>query len=120
MTTSITINPSWYSSTPSPAQAGKHTAFNGVNDDFIKSFGDIVDMVNPLQHIPIISTLYQKATGDTMGTAASLAGGAIFGGPIGLIASIANMIFEGETGQGVAGATFAAVTGKYEKAAGLS
>jgi hypothetical protein len=54
-----------------------------------KSFGfsDIVDMINPLQHIPVVSNLYQSATGDTMGAIAQIVGGAIFGGPIGALVS---------------------------------
>ncbi|HAJ89919.1 MAG TPA: hypothetical protein DCM27_02730 [Rhodospirillaceae bacterium] len=54
-----------------------------------KSFGfaDIVDIVNPLQHIPVVSNLYQSATGDTMGAIAQIVGGAIFGGPVGALVS---------------------------------
>lgn len=54
-----------------------------------KSFGfsDIVDIVNPLQHIPVVSNLYQSATGDTIGAIAQIIGGAIFGGPVGALAS---------------------------------
>ncbi len=54
-----------------------------------KSFGlaDIVDMINPLQHIPVVSNLYQSATGDTIGAIAQIVGGAIFGGPIGALVS---------------------------------
>lgn len=54
-----------------------------------KSFGfsDIVDIINPLQHIPVVSNLYQSATGDTMGAIAQIVGGAIFGGPVGALVS---------------------------------
>lgn len=54
-----------------------------------KSFGlaDIIDIVNPLQHIPVVSNLYQSATGDTIGAVAQIVGGAIFGGPIGALVS---------------------------------
>lgn len=54
-----------------------------------KSFGflDIVDIVNPLQHIPVVSNLYQSATGDTIGAIAKIVGGAVFGGPLGALVS---------------------------------
>ena len=48
-------------------------------------FGDLVDMVNPLHHIPLVSNLYESTTGDTIGAIAKIVGGAIFGGPIGAL-----------------------------------
>lgn len=53
------------------------------------SFGisDVIDMINPLQHIPIVSNLYQSATGDKIGSVAMIVGGAIFGGPLGALTS---------------------------------
>lgn len=43
------------------------------------TFNDMLDVVNPLQHIPVVSTLYQKFTGDTIDTGPRLLGGALFG-----------------------------------------
>ncbi len=73
---------------------------------------DILDVLNPLQHIPFVSSLYRELTGDTMSTAAKFAGGALLGGPVGLIASVIDTVFEGETGGGVAESAIAALTGK--------
>ena len=56
-------------------------------------FSDIVDMINPLQHIPVVSNLYQSATGDTMGSVAQIVGGAIFGGPIGALVSTGMVVY---------------------------
>jgi hypothetical protein len=47
------------------------------------TFADLVDIINPLQHIPVIGTLYRKLTGDQIDPAMRIAGGALFGGPIG-------------------------------------
>ena len=47
------------------------------------TFGDALDLVNPLQHLPVVSTLYRKITGDVISPAMDLAGGALFGGPLG-------------------------------------
>ena len=57
-------------------------------------FGDIVDIVNPLQHIPMVSNLYQSATGDTMGSIAQIVGGGIFGGPVGALVSAGMVAFK--------------------------
>lgn len=65
------------------------------------SFWDFLDVINPLQHIPIVNTLYREITGDKIGVGARLAGGTLFGGPIGLIASFINCAIENSTGQDV-------------------
>src|SRR5690349_12138760 len=43
------------------------------------SFGALLDAINPLQHIPVVSTIYRAATGDTIGPAPRIMGGALFG-----------------------------------------
>ena len=53
------------------------------------SFGDILDIINPLQHIPIVSSIYRKISGDIIAPAMQIAGDALFGGPIGAAVSIA-------------------------------
>lgn len=65
------------------------------------SFGlsDVIDIINPLQHIPVISHLYQRMTGDTIGSVAEIVGGALFGGPIGLVTSAGMVAYEAATGQ---------------------
>jgi len=67
------------------------------------SFWDLLDVINPLQHIPIVNDLYREATGDKIGVAARLVGGTLFGGPLGLIASAANCILEESTGHDAGG-----------------
>jgi hypothetical protein len=52
------------------------------------TFGDIIDIVNPLQHLPIVGTIYRKITGDTIAPAMQIAGDALFGGPVGAIISM--------------------------------
>lgn len=46
-------------------------------------FRDLIDIVNPLHHIPVIGQLYRKVSGDVISPAFQVAGGALFGGPIG-------------------------------------
>jgi len=75
------------------------------------SFGDLLDVINPLQHIPVISTLYRHLTGDTIGTGAKLAGDTLYGGVTGLICSAADSAFEEVTGKGVGDTVYAALFG---------
>jgi len=63
------------------------------------TFGDIFDIINPLQHIPIVSTIYRSITGDDIAAAPKVAGGALFGGVIGLVVSIIDTVIEQITGQ---------------------
>lgn len=64
-------------------------------------FWDIVDIINPLQHIPVVSSIYRELTGDEIGAAPRMAGGFLFGGPIGLAVSGANVAVEAYSGQDV-------------------
>lgn len=72
-----------------------------AEDDDSPSFWDILDVINPLQHIPIINDLYREATGDKIGVGARLVGGALFGGPLGLVGAAVNAVMEEATGKDV-------------------
>jgi len=67
------------------------------------SFGDLIDIVNPLQHIPVVKDIYRDITGDEISTGSQMAGGTIYGGFIGLISSFVNSTVEQETGKTIAG-----------------
>jgi len=73
-------------------------------------FDDLVDIVNPLQHLPFISSLYRELSGDSIAPAARVAGGALYGGPAGLIAGIANVFVEAEAGNDIGGTMIARLT----------
>lgn len=62
-------------------------------------FGDLLDVINPLQHLPVVGTIYRALTGDTMSEAARMAGGALYGGPFGVVGALANVVLQRETGQ---------------------
>lgn len=68
-------------------------------DDDSFGFWDFVDIINPLQHIPVVSTIYRDLTGDTISAPARVAGGMLYGGPLGFAASIGNAILEETSGQ---------------------
>lgn len=65
------------------------------------SFWDFLDIINPLQHIPIVNTIYRHLTGDAIGALPRLVGGAVFGGPVGLGMAAANLVVQSETGRDV-------------------
>lgn len=65
------------------------------------SFWDLVDIINPLQHIPIVNSVYRAVTGDKIGGFARVAGGAIFGGPIGAAMGGVNAVVAQETGRDI-------------------
>jgi hypothetical protein len=72
---------------------------------------DVVDAINPLNHIPFISNLFEEMTGHTASPAAKIAGGTLLGGPVGFLASVMGVVFEQETGKGVGEAMVAALSG---------
>lgn len=73
------------------------------------TFGDILDVINPLQHIPIVSTIYRAITGDEISPGARVAGGALYGGPIGFAAATANALVEAATGDDIGDPVMAAL-----------
>ena len=54
--------------------------------------GEAQNALNPLQYVPVVGMIYRQATGETvppmMSIAGSVATGAMFGGPIGIIGSV--------------------------------
>jgi hypothetical protein len=73
---------------PAP-QAPKH--------DF--TFGDFISIINPLQHLPVVGTLYRAVTGDTIKTPEKIIGDTLYGGALGGLSAIADTLFEEKTGK---------------------
>lgn len=73
------------------------------------SFSDVIDMINPLQHLPVVGMIYRKLTGDTIKPISNIIGGTIFGGPIGAVSSTVNAIIKDRTGRDLAENAFAMV-----------
>ena len=65
------------------------------------SFGDIWDAINPLQHVPVVSTLYRALTGDAIAPAPRILGDTLFGGPIGAATGVANAVLKYLSGKDV-------------------
>ena len=81
-------------------QAAEEPGFQPFGKDGF-TFGDFIDIINPLQHIPIVSTIYRQLTGDDLDPGSRIGGGALFGGPIGLVASLINVLVDETTGKDV-------------------
>lgn len=64
----------------------------------LPSFSDMLDAVNPLQHIPVLSDVYREISGDGISAGASLAGGALFGGPLGFLGAVIGQVARAEFG----------------------
>ena len=79
-----------------------------INDEPF-GFGDLVDMVNPLHHIPLVGHIYREVTGDQIRPIAQIIGGAVFGGFAGAAGSLVNVIIEEETGKDITGNVIAMV-----------
>lgn len=102
-----------YSYDPEPSEIGKESRAgrpgagkSGAGKLWGKdgfTFGDFVDLINPLQHIPVVSNIYRAITGDKLDAGAHLLGGGLFGGPIGFIAATANTAIERATGKDLGG-----------------
>ncbi len=83
--------------------AGETTANDGFFGQDGLTFADLLDILNPLQHIPLIGDIYRAITDDRISTGARLAGGALYGGPLGLLGALANTAVEEATGQDIGG-----------------
>jgi hypothetical protein len=75
-------------------------------------FDDLLDIVNPLQHLPGVGQLYRHVTGDEIGMLPQIAGGLLFGGPIGAATSVVSAGVEAGTGKTPAAHALAALAGE--------
>ncbi len=81
---------------------------NHTDDEF--GFGDLIDMINPLHHIPLVGHVYREITGDEIKPISRIVGGALFGGFAGAATGVAETIIRYETGKDVAGNVMALAT----------
>jgi len=88
--------------TASPAQAVNSTKTEGKGfhpfgeDGF--SFLDLIDVVNPLHHIPVVGPLYRDITGDVIDLLPQITGSTLFFGPIGAGLAAVDVVLKETTG----------------------
>jgi hypothetical protein len=95
-------------------QAAATPASKSGDWDF--SFHNLLSIINPLQHLPVIGTLYRAITGDSIGRPEKIAGDTLYGGLWGAVASIADTAFEALTGKDVGDTVLAFFTGHHSGA----
>ena len=96
--------------TPAPTTAKGPTLW--AHGSF--SFKDFLDIINPLQHLPVIGSVYRYLTGDEPSGGARIVGDTIYGGPIGFgVGVVSTMLTDGD-GRDLGERTLAAVFGKRD------
>jgi hypothetical protein len=65
------------------------------------AFDTLLDILNPLQHVPIVSSVYRAVTGDAISDSARLIGDTLFGGPLGLASAAVNVAVRHESGKDI-------------------
>jgi len=104
------MDPAQLRSRESVAAPKVQTAQTGGEGFLETAFDDLLDIVNPLQNLPVVGTLYRAITDDRMGTVAKVAGDALYGGLWGAVGAVADAAFEAVTGKDF-GSTMLALAG---------
>lgn len=72
-----------------------------LGEDGKFGFDDLLDIINPLQHIPFVNMAYRALTGDQINGAAQMVG-AVAMGPVSALSSVVDLAFKSQTGEGLA------------------
>jgi len=79
----------------------QNTVNKSQKNNDIFDFNDVLDVINPLQHIPIVSNLYKEQTNDEISNQAKSVGdvlyGMLTGGIYGAFSAIGNSVLKQET-----------------------
>ena len=86
-------------STPSPASNVEQVTVSAPKSDGGGFFHHLLDVINPLQHLPVIGTIYRAITGEHIGAVEKVMGDTLYGGLWGAASSVADLAFEGVTGK---------------------
>ena len=78
------------------------------------TFEDLLDIVNPLQHLPVVGTLYRAVSGDKMATVPKIAGDTLYGGLWGAVGALADTAFEAITGKDFGATVLALFTDTFD------
>lgn len=90
---------------PAPAPPASSSGF---------SFHDLLDIVNPLEHIPVVSTIYRALTGEQIKPFTKIAGDLLYGGPVGFLSSVADTVFQSITGKDFGDTVLSFFTGNHD------
>lgn len=77
-------------------------------------FHELWSVINPLQHLPVVGTLYRAITGEKIGVPEKIAGDALYGGLWGAVSGVADAAFEAITGKDFGATVLALFTGPHD------
>jgi hypothetical protein len=83
-------------------------------------FADLLDVINPLQHIPVVSSLYRQISGDEIEAPARILGGTLYGGPLGFVYATSNALVAEVGGDDLGGQVLAQLFGSPDDATGAA
>lgn len=111
MVTEVTVRPTTSLSRPEKPIFGVYTP--GDNDNITAR--EVLSGLNPIHHIPFASQLIDATDANTPRGAAASVGklvvGALLGGPFGFLASLANVVYEQQSGESMIASAANALTG---------
>ena len=97
-----------------PVPAGEAGASkDSKSSDWDFSFHNLLSIINPLEHLPVIGTLYRAITGTHIGVPERIAGDALYGGLWGAVSGAADAVFEAVTGKDFGSTILALFTGSH-------
>lgn len=65
------------------------------------TFNDLIDIVNPLHHLPFVGPVYREFTGDQIDPAPRIFGGTLYGGPLGAAVAFTNVAIKEKSGKDI-------------------
>lgn len=90
----------FWASQANAANAAKARDQAQGTDETSLGFKDVLDLINPLEHLPIISNVYHAIVGEsTAKPAVKLVGDAVYGGPLGMLSGGVDAIIKQASGK---------------------
>jgi hypothetical protein len=100
-----------------PAQPQADQKPQSKSSDWDFSFHNLLDIINPLEHLPIIGTIYRAITHTHIGVPERIAGDALYGGLWGAVSGAADAAFEAITGKDFGSTVLALFSGHHHDTA---
>jgi len=83
--TNLTLRPSGYEGARNDGRVLAHGRNESEQVATVEmSFEDVLDAINPLQHVPVLSSIYRAISGEEIHPVSRIAGDALYGGILGL------------------------------------
>lgn len=96
-----------------PPASADQPSKDSKSSDWDFSFHNLLSIINPLEHLPVIGTIYRAITGSHIGVPERIAGDALYGGLWGAVSGAADAAFEAITGKDFGSTVLALFTGHH-------